>query len=239
MAPPPVLEKINLGKQEADLCTSTLSQLMVQAYFEQGDWRDYVDSLTEIYRARRDAMLDALAEHFPPQAEWTRPGGGLFIWATLPDFIDTTDLLARALRDNVAFVPGAGGVPRRPRPQLDAAELLRLRRGAASARASAASARSSRSRWRCTARSPARRPPSAPSELAVARRRTTRGRRAWSSCRDAAPRGGGPGAREPRRGAQGRALAGAPGVAALRRPRRGRARAPRPRGGRASTWAST
>jgi 2-aminoadipate transaminase len=53
-------------------------------------------------------MLDALAEHFPAEAEWTRPGGGLFIWATLPDYIDTTDLLARALRENVAFVPGAG-----------------------------------------------------------------------------------------------------------------------------------
>ena len=52
-------------------------------------------------------MLDALAEHFPREAEWTRPEGGLFIWATLPDFIDTTDLLARALRENVAFVPGA------------------------------------------------------------------------------------------------------------------------------------
>jgi 2-aminoadipate transaminase len=106
VAPPPVLEKINMGKQGADLCTSTLSQLMVQAWFEQGRWQDYVDSLTELYRARRDTMLDALAEHFPRQAEWTRPSGGLFIWATLPDFIDTTDLLARALRDNVAFVPG-------------------------------------------------------------------------------------------------------------------------------------
>jgi 2-aminoadipate transaminase len=106
VAPPPVLEKINLGKQAADLCTSTLSQLMVQAYFEQTRWGDYVESLTEVYRARRDTMLDALAEHFPRQAEWTRPAGGLFIWATLPDFIDTTDLLARALRDNVAFVPG-------------------------------------------------------------------------------------------------------------------------------------
>jgi 2-aminoadipate transaminase len=106
VAPPPVLEKINLGKQGADLCTSTLSQLMVQAYFERGHWRDYVESLTEIYRSRRDTMLGALAEHFPPQAEWTRPAGGLFVWATLPDFIDTTDLLARALRDNVAFVPG-------------------------------------------------------------------------------------------------------------------------------------
>jgi 2-aminoadipate transaminase len=105
-APAPVLEKINLGKQAADLCTSTLSQLMVQAYFKEARWHDYVESLTEIYRARRDTMLDALAEFFPPEAEWTRPAGGLFIWATLPDFIDTTDLLARALRDNVAFVPG-------------------------------------------------------------------------------------------------------------------------------------
>src|SRR5919107_3541975 len=68
----------------------------------------YVDSLTEIYRARRDTMLDALAEFFPAEAEWTRPAGGLFIWVTLPDFIDTTDLLARALRENVAFVPGEG-----------------------------------------------------------------------------------------------------------------------------------
>jgi 2-aminoadipate transaminase len=80
---------------------------MVTAYFEQADWREYIDCVAEIYRARRDTMLDALAEHFPPQAEWTHPSGGLFIWATLPDFIDTTDLLARALRENVAFVPGA------------------------------------------------------------------------------------------------------------------------------------
>src|SRR3954449_7334683 len=107
LAPPPVLHQINMGKQAADLCSSTLSQLMVQAYFQEARWRDYVDTVKESYRARRDTMLDALAEHFPPQAEWTRPQGGLFVWATLPDFIDTTDLLARALRENVAFVPGA------------------------------------------------------------------------------------------------------------------------------------
>ncbi len=51
-------------------------------------------------------MLEALAEHLPPEASWTVPRGGLFIWAQLPDYIDTTDLLARALRENVAFVPG-------------------------------------------------------------------------------------------------------------------------------------
>jgi 2-aminoadipate transaminase len=107
LAPPPVLHQINMGKQAADLCSSTLSQLLVTSYFQEARWRDYVESVTETYRTRRDTMLDALADHFPPQAEWTRPAGGLFLWATLPDFIDTTDLLARALRDNVAFVPGA------------------------------------------------------------------------------------------------------------------------------------
>ena len=59
-----------------------------------------------MYRRRRDIMLEALAEHFPREATWTRPQGGLFIWARLPDYIDTTDLLARALREHVAFVPG-------------------------------------------------------------------------------------------------------------------------------------
>jgi 2-aminoadipate transaminase len=51
-------------------------------------------------------VLDALAEHFPREADWTRPQGGLFIWARMPDYIDTTDLLARALQEQVAFVPG-------------------------------------------------------------------------------------------------------------------------------------
>jgi 2-aminoadipate transaminase len=105
-APPPVLEKIGLGKQAADLCTSTLSQYFVREYFAEGRWREYIADLVEIYRARRDGMLDALARHFPGQASWTRPEGGLFLWATLPDYIDTTDLLAKALRENVAFVPG-------------------------------------------------------------------------------------------------------------------------------------
>ena len=106
VAPPPVLEKITLGKQAADLCTSTLTQFFVREYFAEGRWRAYIEDLVEIYRARRDVMLEALERHFPDQAEWTSPQGGLFVWATLPDYIDTTDLLAKALRENVAFVPG-------------------------------------------------------------------------------------------------------------------------------------
>jgi 2-aminoadipate transaminase len=105
-APRPVLQKMMIGKQSSDLCSSSIAQFFVTAYFEEGPWEDYVRSLIEIYRRRRDVMLDALAEQFPREAEWTHPEGGLFIWATLPDYIDTTDLLARALRENVAFVPG-------------------------------------------------------------------------------------------------------------------------------------
>jgi 2-aminoadipate transaminase len=105
-APMPVLEKMNIGKQSSDLCSSSISQYFVCAYFDAGPWHDYVRSLIEIYRRRRDVMLDALAEHFPREAEWTHPEGGLFIWATLPSYIDTTDLLARALQEHVAFVPG-------------------------------------------------------------------------------------------------------------------------------------
>jgi 2-aminoadipate transaminase len=105
-APRPVLEKLNLGKQGADLCSSTFGQHFVVEYFGQRNWRDLLMRLRELYRRRRDTMLDALAEHLPYETEWTRPEGGLFIWATLPDYIDTSDLLARALREHVAFVPG-------------------------------------------------------------------------------------------------------------------------------------
>jgi 2-aminoadipate transaminase len=106
VAPPPVMEKIVLGKQAADLCTSTLTQYFVREYFAERRWQRYVDNLVEIYRGRRDTMIEALRTHFPPEATWTEPEGGIFIWATLPHYIDTGDLLAKALRADVAFVPG-------------------------------------------------------------------------------------------------------------------------------------
>jgi 2-aminoadipate transaminase len=106
VAPAPIAAKMQIGKQASDLCSSSISQYFVSAYFDSGPWEDYVRSLLEIYRRRRDVMLDAMAEHFPREAEWTHPQGGLFIWATMPEYIDTTDLLARALQEQVAFVPG-------------------------------------------------------------------------------------------------------------------------------------
>jgi 2-aminoadipate transaminase len=112
VAPPAVLEKLNLGKQGTDLCSSPMTQLFVAAYFaERGSeshpprpaWIEYVERLRDLYRRRRDVMLQALQEHFAGRGSWTRPEGGLFIWATL-DGVDTTDLLARS--EGVAFVPG-------------------------------------------------------------------------------------------------------------------------------------
>jgi 2-aminoadipate transaminase len=112
VAPNAVLEKLNLGKQGADLCSSPMTQLFVSAYFaERGTesqpprpaWIEYVERLRDLYRRRRDVMLESLAEHFGGRASWTRPEGGLFIWATL-DGVDTTDLMGRS--KGVAFVPG-------------------------------------------------------------------------------------------------------------------------------------
>jgi 2-aminoadipate transaminase len=113
VAPRPVLEKLNLGKQGSDLCSSPVTQMFVAAYFNErgagggAGWREYVDRLRDLYRGRRDVMLESLAEHFGAGARWTTPQGGLFIWATLDGRIDTTDLLALARKsEGVAFVPG-------------------------------------------------------------------------------------------------------------------------------------
>lgn len=106
VSPTPIREKVVLGKQAADLCTSTLTQDFAGEYFRKGDWQAYVDDLIEIYRRRRDAMTGAMAEYFPHGSTWNRPEGGLFVWATMPDAINTEDLLARALTKGVAFVPG-------------------------------------------------------------------------------------------------------------------------------------
>ncbi len=72
VAPPPVMEKIVLGKQAADLCTSTLTQYFVREYFAEGRWREYIESLIELYRDRRDAMIEALGRALPAAGDLDR-----------------------------------------------------------------------------------------------------------------------------------------------------------------------
>ena len=85
-------------------------------------------------------MLEALGRFFPPDATWTVPEGGLFVWATLPPYIDTTDLLAKALREDVAFVPGAAAYIDGSRARTRCASTSPASKRTCCARASAGSA---------------------------------------------------------------------------------------------------
>jgi 2-aminoadipate transaminase len=107
-AQPGILHKINIGKQGADLCSSNLSQMVIYSYFQHADWRAYIKRLALIYKERRNAMLDALTEFMPKEVHWTHPEGGLFVWATLPSYLDATAMLPQAVKKNVAYVPGEG-----------------------------------------------------------------------------------------------------------------------------------
>ncbi len=112
-APHPILEKLLLAKQSADLCTSSFTQRVAYLYFSQEDWRGQIKNLVEIYRERRNVMLASMEEFLEGLAEWTKPQGGLFVWARLPEFIHTSEMLASAIEAKVAYVPGSGFFPYR------------------------------------------------------------------------------------------------------------------------------
>jgi DNA-binding transcriptional MocR family regulator len=106
-APRLVIDKLVLIKQASDLHTSTLDQMILHEVAATIG-PDHLPTIRRTYRARRDAMLGALAAFFPAAARWTRPEGGMFIWATLPGHVDAETLLRRSLAEaSVAFVPGA------------------------------------------------------------------------------------------------------------------------------------
>jgi 2-aminoadipate transaminase len=104
-APHPILHRVNLAKQGSDLCTSPLAQLLAERFLRHPRRAEVLERMRALYRTRRDAMATAL-EAALPDAAFVAPAGGLFLWATLADGLDTTDLLAAALERDVAFVPG-------------------------------------------------------------------------------------------------------------------------------------
>jgi 2-aminoadipate transaminase len=109
VAPPEMYDEIVFGKQPADLHTSTGTQMATYEVCRSHDGtflEQHIEKIREVYRERRDVMLRAMQEHFPEGCTWTKAQGGLFIWAEVPVSIDTRELLAEALEENVAFVPG-------------------------------------------------------------------------------------------------------------------------------------
>ncbi|WP_328561969.1 PLP-dependent aminotransferase family protein [Streptomyces coelicoflavus] len=96
-----------VAKQAADLHTPTVNQLAAARYLADRDLDAHVARVAAAYGARRDAMLAGLADALPAGSAWTRPEGGMFLWARLPDGYDTTALLPEVVRHDVAYVPGA------------------------------------------------------------------------------------------------------------------------------------
>jgi 2-aminoadipate transaminase len=111
VAPERVIAKLVQAKQGADLHTSSLVQYLVYDICQRGLVRAHVRKIRECYRERRDVMLEAMEEHFPPEVTWTRPQGGLFLWVQMPEFMDAEQLLNVAVEEKVAFVPGHAFYP--------------------------------------------------------------------------------------------------------------------------------
>jgi 2-aminoadipate transaminase len=105
-APPEVIAKLVQIKQGADLHTPIFVQMMAYETARGGFLERHIEKIREVYRDRRNVMLAAMDEFFPPEVHWTQPAGGLFLWVRLPEGMVSAELLRAALKMNVAFVPG-------------------------------------------------------------------------------------------------------------------------------------
>ena len=105
LAPHAIREKLILAAESAILSPSSFSQLIVAEYLSTMDWRAQIDTFRGVYRERKDAMIDALREYLP-QLSWTNPNGGFYVWVTMPDVLDSKQMLPRAVKELVAYTPG-------------------------------------------------------------------------------------------------------------------------------------
>ena len=107
VAPLPLVRRLELAKQAADLHTSQLTQMVVHEVIKDGFLDQHIPKIRTLYGNQCQVMLDAMAQYFPAGVEWTKPEGGMFIWVTLPKHIDAMKLLDEAIAQKVAFVPGS------------------------------------------------------------------------------------------------------------------------------------
>ena len=113
VAPEAVIKKLVMAKQAADLHTNSFSQRVIYRYCEQGYLDEYIATLCSHYSRKMQAMLEAMQSYFPPEVEWTRPEGGLFLWVSLPAGLSSSEILPAAIDRGVAFVPGVAFSPDR------------------------------------------------------------------------------------------------------------------------------
>jgi DNA-binding transcriptional MocR family regulator len=108
LAGPAIRDKLVLAAESATLCPPTFNQMLVSRYLATHDWMRQIKSFREVYRERRDVMLDALGTHLPPGCSWTHPDGGFYVWLTVPEGVDTKAMLPRAVTARVAYASGTG-----------------------------------------------------------------------------------------------------------------------------------
>jgi 2-aminoadipate transaminase len=101
-----LIQKMVIAKQSLDLCTNVFSQAIIAEFLKEGLMDPHKERIKELYKRKRDLMLDSIEKYFPPGVKWTKPDGGLFLWITLPDGHDSKELLKKAVDKKVAFVPG-------------------------------------------------------------------------------------------------------------------------------------
>jgi 2-aminoadipate transaminase len=106
VGPENLIRKMVVAKQAFDLCTDTFSQALIAEYLKQGLMDDHNERIKNLYRHKRDVMLEKMGRYFPAEVTWTRPDGGLYLWVMLPKGIDTKELLKKAVEKKVAFIPG-------------------------------------------------------------------------------------------------------------------------------------
>jgi 2-aminoadipate transaminase len=111
VAPVEVIRRCVMAKQGMDLHTSTFVQMVAYEVAKDGFLEEHVRAIRQVYQERRDIMLSAMERYFPTEVQWTRPQGGLFLWATLPGTLNAAEVLKKAVEHKVAFVPGTAFYP--------------------------------------------------------------------------------------------------------------------------------
>ncbi|HEC76038.1 MAG TPA: PLP-dependent aminotransferase family protein [Thermoplasmatales archaeon] len=101
-----IARKMIIAKQSMDLCTPTFTQIIAYHYIKNGYIEKHIPKIIEMYRRKRDIMLESMEKYFPEECKWTKPRGGMFLWAELPKKINTKEMFDEAIKEKVAYVHG-------------------------------------------------------------------------------------------------------------------------------------
>ncbi len=106
VGPAQLIDKMVIAKQAGDLCSNPFGQYVAWKYIASGALDEHLEYIKELYNEKRLTMLEAMEQHFPPEAKWNKPMGGMFVWVKLPEYINTREMFEKALQQNVAYVVG-------------------------------------------------------------------------------------------------------------------------------------